>query len=647
MQKHLQRILVVEDHKTSAEYLAYLLKAEGYQTAVAEDGNKALRLVSKYNFHLVLLDLALPDIEGLEILSSIRKKYTQTQLPVVVVSAHSDEKRILEALSIGANDFISKPYTEITLKIKVKNLLQLQQSDQNLRQTIVQKDSLYKQQLEIFRSLPIAAILIDQNNRIVDMNMSATELFGYQINNTNNDCFGEVFRCQKKLQSDIQCGKRDICQSCLLKKVIETTFETGGVSKEEGRFVAFHGEAIEYDFSVSSTLLEYNEKRLALLTIDDLTSERKTQRALKESEEKLRVVLRNFADPVFILNAKNLQIIDTNKAVEDVYGYSEEEIQVLNMNSIEKSGKSANYLENYGKINKKQIFEAIHIKKDNTEFPVEVHNSLLNFQNQGLIISVCRDITKRKDTENKLIKYSKELKELNATKDRFFSIIAHDLRSPFNSLLGFSDLLVSRFDRYSDEKKIHLIKAINEISGSASILLDNLLAWSRSQSGRIKYKFEELPVSAMVEDIIDLYKQIASKKQITIINMIDRSTYIYADKNTINTVLRNLISNALKFTPRYGTITIWQPDAEEDNNKYVTISVDDTGIGMDSDILNALFKLDNDSIRHGTEEEKGTGLGLILCKEFIEDNGGMLMVESKPNDGSRFIFTLPKPGNNT
>lgn len=239
--------------------------------------------------------------------------------------------------------------------------------------------------------------------------------------------------------------------------------------------------------------------------------------------------------------------------------------------------------------------------------------------------------------KEKIEEKKKELEELNATKDKFFSIIAHDLKNPFNTVIGLSELLLYRYEYYDDEKIKEFIEQINNFSSNAYNLLDNLLQWARSQTGRIKVKPSDIDIEKLIQENISLLQDNAKQKHIDLHAEMDKELYCYADSNMVNTVIRNLISNAIKFTPKNGNVII----KAEEKKENVKVSVTDNGVGIDKEDIPKLFNLTTNFSSEGTDSEQGTGLGLILCKEFIEKNNGEIWVDSKKGEGSSFIFTLP------
>jgi len=266
---------------------------------------------------------------------------------------------------------------------------------------------------------------------------------------------------------------------------------------------------------------------------------------------------------------------------------------------------------------------------------------------RGIII----DITDRKLANEQIKQKNDELQKLNAQKDKFFSIIAHDLKSPFNSILGFSEMLKDEARNLDIDSIVQYAGIINASALHTFELLENLLDWARMQQGRIPFEPQKFLLNSIVSSEIEGLKNNADQKNIKLINHIHENLIINADENMISTVLRNLISNAIKFTPKGGQVKVEAKveveneveveDEVKDEKSKVVISVSDTGIGMKPEIIEKLFKIETSFTTRGTENEKGTGLGLLLCKEFVEKHGGRIWVESVERKGSEFSFTLP------
>ncbi len=254
------------------------------------------------------------------------------------------------------------------------------------------------------------------------------------------------------------------------------------------------------------------------------------------------------------------------------------------------------------------------------------------------VISTSKDITEQKKTELCLKENESRLKELNATKDKLFSIIGHDLQGPLSNIIGFSELIDKSYEHYSGEEIRNYNKIIYQLSQSVSQLLENLLTWSRSQRNQINITPRKISMQLIIEKCHSLLIHNISHKQISFVNDIPPETIVYADEEMITVVMRNLISNAIKFTHRGGTITIFT----RKENDTVVFGVKDTGVGIPEEKLQHMFKASTNYTNPGTEGETGTGLGLIICKDFVEKNGGKIWIESKQGEGSMFYFSLPQ-----
>lgn len=260
---------------------------------------------------------------------------------------------------------------------------------------------------------------------------------------------------------------------------------------------------------------------------------------------------------------------------------------------------------------------------------------------------------KLKDTNELLSKVSRQLFESNSelndnkkmleklieTKDQLFSIISHDLRSPFASLIGLTSFLLKEYDKYSTEEKLTFINHIDTGLNNALKLIDDLLLWSQSQKGTIDFKPQTLLLHYIVDEVFEILNQSASNKNIDLKTNVDNTSVVYADRNMVSTILRNLITNAIKFTHRGGAVRV---SCTVNSENYATISVVDTGVGISEKKMENLFVIAKNHSTKGTEKEPGTGLGLVLCREFVETNRGEIWVESAEGKGSSFFFTLPQ-----
>jgi len=235
-------------------------------------------------------------------------------------------------------------------------------------------------------------------------------------------------------------------------------------------------------------------------------------------------------------------------------------------------------------------------------------------------------------------KQNKELKDLNITKDKFFSIIGHDLKSPVNSLTAFSELLTKGTSKMSEAELKTIASHLNRSLKTLQVLLDNLLTWARTQTGTIEMKPTRFDLDEVIRETLELLAQTAGNKEIGLSYKSRAGMNVLADVDAIKTVLRNLVSNAIKFTKRSGKISILIDEYKD----AFEVGIKDTGVGMTMTQVEHIFDMSTKKTTSGTEQEKGTGLGLMLCKEFVEKNGGRIYVESKQYEGSTFRFTVPK-----
>jgi signal transduction histidine kinase len=259
----------------------------------------------------------------------------------------------------------------------------------------------------------------------------------------------------------------------------------------------------------------------------------------------------------------------------------------------------------------------------------------------GLAVAIFSRFYLKKKTNRLLEEKNRQLAIMNVTKDKFLSILSHDLKNPLGVLLQVSVQLKERFHELNDDQKLQIINLISRSSEQTHNLLGDLLEWSAARNGNALLKPERLDLSELVGSNFELLKLTAEKKEIRLISDIPANTVVFGDRNMISAVLRNLLSNALKFMLKPGNIRVDYAG----KGKMIEVRVQDEGIGISEEDVGKLFRIDVNSAQIGGQGEKGTGLGLILCREFVEKNGGTIRAESVKDVGSTFIFTLPKAGN--
>jgi len=340
--------------------------------------------------------------------------------------------------------------------------------------------------------------------------------------------------------------------------------------------------------------------------------------------------------PVLIAD-KYSNLLEVNDNFCQISGYSREEIMTYFF-SCEGNDENNEYgIGDIKKIlyNDSDIFDIQIRTKSGNFLYMEVNCVFLPAKEQYVFF--LHDFSERKRKELLFEEYIRDLKESNAAKDKFFSILAHDLRSPFQGFLGLSEVISTDIDNLTKKEIKHLSLVLNTSLKKQFELLTDLLYWSRLKVKGYVLNSEVVFLSGEVNKILESFTLAASQKNISVKVKIDEDLIVYADSGMLQTVLRNLVSNSIKFTNQNGYIEI----SAVNKRKYAEITVSDNGIGIQENNLQKIFRLDIRFSTEGTENETGTGLGLMLCKEIIDKHSGSIRIESEPNKGTKIIFTLP------
>lgn len=334
--------------------------------------------------------------------------------------------------------------------------------------------------------------------------------------------------------------------------------------------------------------------------------------------------------------------VEADELLAEVYGYTKSEVKELgwkNLMPIEDFNNRKELLSDLllGKISSYRIEHRV-IKKDGT-IAWAVSTGFVSTDSHGKkkIIGTLTDISERKEAEEKLKKYSDELKQRNAAKDKFFSIISHDLRNPFNSLLGFSDLLANNIEDLTQQEIKESAQSINRTANHLFYLLTNLLEWSRLQTGNFVMEKADFSLNLIIDHILDIYSISISEKKLNIIKETECEINLFADIHMVESAVRNIISNAIKYSNIGGTVKIGCRIVDGRAEIYV----EDNGVGITIEDQARLFKIDKQFSTEGTNFEKGTGFGLLLTKELVERNDGTVYLNSQIGKGTTVIITFP------
>ncbi|HOV15380.1 MAG TPA: PAS domain-containing protein, partial [Spirochaetota bacterium] len=385
----------------------------------------------------------------------------------------------------------------------------------------------------------------------------------------------------------------------------------------EHRIVTKNG-SVKYLIEKCKT--DFNEKgepvKSSGVTLD-ITEKKRIELNLMFNELKYRTIINSANDAIIIADANTGYIVEANQSAEDLFKIPLERIIGLHQKDLHPKENEYHYVEAFRKVvnsNSNAFGESLIVDAFGEYIPVEISSTVIDIKDNKYVIGIFRDISLRKQNEARILEQNKDLKELNATKDKFFSIIAHDLKTPFNALIGFSELLLSDYETFTDDEKLKFIETISDTAKSSFQLLNNLLDWARSQSGKINYKKETINLKEIIDSVISIHKNVAKNKNIIIDNEIEDKIFAYADKNTIETVVRNLLSNAIKYSQKNSKVIVETIKPDNNDNNFVEICIEDKGVGMSSEQIEKLFSIENSFSTKGTNNEGGTGLGLILCK---------------------------------
>lgn len=357
-------------------------------------------------------------------------------------------------------------------------------------------------------------------------------------------------------------------------------------------------------------------------------------------EEKFSKAFHTSPYAIILTRLKDNFILDINETFHSMTGYLPEDMMGHTTSMLhfwQDPSERAFVLEELDLGREVRGKEYAFRKKNGELFTGLYFAQIITINEEKCLMSSIHDISIRKKAEEALVNNEARLKNLNATKDKFFSIIAHDLKSPFNSILGFSQLLGESV-RTKEYENVEQYASIIEKSTQRTLeLLTNLLEWSRSQTGRMEFTPEYFEIGSLLNEVLELLEQSALQKSITITKDHFSEATVFADRDLLSTVLRNLLSNAIKFTHPGGKVEL----STKTREGMLQVCIRDNGVGITKEDLKKLFRIEEGFSRKGTQNEQGTGLGLLLCKEFVEKQGGTIWVESELDHGSMFCFTLP------
>ncbi|MCE5348186.1 MAG: PAS domain S-box protein [Bacteroidales bacterium] len=561
--------------------------------------------------------------------------------------------KVIGTLSFGSSTQISFSEEDLSMMKIVTDQVAIAISRIRNENALRESEERFKAMAEVS---PVGMGVVEfASGKFLYINPSYEQYFGYDKDELLSKKAPEIFLDTKD-------------KELIYKKLEEDNF----VSNYEVKLKRKDGSSF---WSMSSIRpIKFINKPALLETFIDITDHKRAEKELQSTKDYLENLI-NYANAPIIVWNPDTRIQLFNHAFEHLTGYSSSEVEgkMLDVLFPKASLKESNA----------KIKDALTENWKTIEIPIltknkEIRTVLWNSANiydtdRKTVLSTIaqgNDITERIDAEQKVKERTKDLelanlqlkqelterfqaqqalrkseiqlKELNATKDKFFNIVAHDLKNPFTSLLGSSELLSKNIDQLDNEKIQNLATILNDSAKSGYAILQNLLDWSRSQTGMLKFNPERINLRKLIDENILNQELFSTNKEIELYSEVKEDIFIFADKNMINTVLRNILSNALKFTYRYGKVVV---SALIDSDDAI-ISVKDNGIGISKENIDKLFRIDTKYSMPGTNNEQGTGLGLKLSREFVEKHGGRIWVESIEFQGSEFTFSIPQMKDN-
>ena len=588
LDKNELNILIVEDNPGDVLIITELLKSSSIQFSfkTASTVREFLAVCSHQEFDVILLDLGLPDSDGLETLKKIQ--LINVIPPVIVMTGLDDEDIALASLREGAQDYL------------VKNRLTSENILQSIKYGIERKKlhDLQKKNTRQFTILSNTTAALNESEEIASIYQIICENIRLLIEK------GNAFSVEIKDKKIYRFSNND-----WLEPWYENLFLMTSTDHENNRLLDLFSDG------------KLHKVEIGFFDLITGVFNRKPNSVPEKS-----MIIKNLYCIGFIRNEKIYGgvIIFSSKMIEDdeikiIEAISNQVSLSIHRRSIEKDLKSS-------ETQYKNLAEELELKVRERTSELENMNFLLN-----------QELNERNIAEQALKKSEARLRELNATKDKFFNIVAHDLKNPFTSLLGSTELLFDNIQHMDNEQIKKLAQILNDSAKGGYAILQNLLDWSRSQTGLLKFTPQRVNMKNLIDENILNMHLFAANKEINLNTDIDKDLFILADKNMMNTIVRNLLNNAVKFTHRGGKVDI----KVFRNGNEVTVSVKDNGVGISARNINKLFRIDTKYQVPGTDKEQGTGLGLKICKEFIEKHNGKIWVKSSLNKGSEFIFTIP------
>lgn len=628
-------ILVVDDDKDNVRILETYLKSNGYDTDRAFTGSEAIRKLGETSYDLILLDVMLPDTSGYQICEKIKSTPGQQDIPITMVTALDKIDDKLKSLNLGAEDFLSKPIDEKELLIKVKRQIK--------NKTVLEKNRREKQELkalgnilsinyyeksldDILRTISAETTYLLDSERTTIFLKNGNKLVSKSRNKEAKPLVipadvgvaGQVATSGEPYISNGNAGASSTQAKRVLAYPILHKNRVIGIIQSTNKSTDF----TDYDLTLVQKIADHTSNVLIRFY---------AEKKLKDSEKLHRNLMSRQSNAIFTVNNNNT-ISFANEAFTDLTGYQDKEIVSKDL-KILFIPSELTMLEELGEV--KEV-ETTIISKNFDMMPVSVTITSFEIDNRqsGRIISVI-DLRDRKALEAQQLEMAKMRQDFN-------SMIVHDLKNPLSIIIGFSELIHNESLGELTGKQKDFMSKIIASSEDLLTLTNEILEVSKYEAGQMSLSFGDVDISALVNDVAVSQSLGFKNKSIEFYEDKIELPIVTADRDKIKRLLTNLFSNALKFTPENGKISVLYKLLSEDGKEFVEISVKDSGVGIPPEDVGNIFnkyKQSKKNQRH--TEDKGTGLGLAICKMIMESHGGDIEVESEVNVGTTFIATLP------
>jgi len=668
-----KKVLFIENNEKEYARLKNLVEQFGYISYQARDYDSAMSTLTAEHFYAVMVEIdAIPSIYDIDTIIRQAKPYAM----VMLKGDEKNEDIICQAIGLGADDFIRTPFSDKIVVARSRSVIK--------RMTDM-RNSHNKNLNGLIDFIPVMMVISDGEGNVVIANKTALSKFGMTIDECRGKKIGYMLSCDNALDPSL-CNKG--CELCKIPEMEREVMQTGKyiIRKEVKYNQIRNGKPHKKSMRISMAPLDYDDRKLVVITIEDVTVERNALEALSSAignlqksysdsqdqvkisneltdylkqindnlqaeKNKLKMLFDNMSSGFILFHKVNGEILleEANAKVSDLfkanvsnyYGFNLKDIAQMSeqnmkfysaMEMVMESGQSARF-----------DFSA---KEFNSSFSVNMYQPEPNY-----VAVLMNDTTDeiRSHQENKMLNRmlkkqnielddkNVELKKAVETKNKFISIIAHDLRNPFNAINGLSDMLAKRLNPETDKRSYEMAKVIHESAKGAYDLLENLLVWARTQQNTIQYQPEMLNLHQVACEAINEIKAQAEKKHIMLMNQTEMEDTIWADKQMLLTIIRNITSNAIKFTNECGLIVI----GSQQNEVATTIIIEDNGVGMTQEVIDKLFAVSKNKSTKGTQGESGSGMGLLITKEFVDKHLGTINVESTVGMGSKFEINFP------